>query len=198
MDCTSLQAILSGEREDDLAADESQAFEAHLRACDPCRDALARIEGELEPLVERFAPPELPAAQWERVTRAVKAEAARPALTVHAGGASRAPRALAIAAAFLLAAGIGALLPLDLFRGFQGAGSTDGLSKMPGPNDVVVGPAPTPDPEAAGSDTRAPEMAKSRVDVLVLQAPEGFESGEMSFDCADERMLLIYVREKDL
>jgi hypothetical protein len=198
MDCTSLQAILSGEREDDLGPAESQAFDAHLRACDACRDALARVEGELEPLVDRFAPPELPAAQWDRVTRAVKAEAARPALTVHAGGVSRAPRALAIAAAFLLAAGIGALLPLDLFKsGLPGGGATDGLSQMPGPSGIV-GPGPTPAPDAAGADTGLPEVAKSRVDVRWHQAEEGFESGELLFDCADERMVLIYVRQKDL
>lgn len=198
MDCSSLQAILSGEREADLTAAESQAFDAHLRACDACRDALARVEGELEPLVERFAPPELPAAAWERVTQAVKAEAARPSLTVHAGGgASRAPRALAIAAAFLLAVGIGALLPLDLFKPLPGGVDGSGLSKMPGPNEIV-GPAPAP-PEEAGSERPTVEVAKSRVDVRSREVDEGrFESGTMMFDCADEQMVLIWVREKDL
>jgi len=194
MDCTSLQAILSGEREDDLSPAESQAFDVHLRACDPCRDALARVEGELEPLVERFAPPELPAAAWDRVTRVVKAEAARPALTVHAGGATRAPRALAIAAAFLLAVGIGALLPLDLFKPLPGGVDGSGLSKMPGPSDLVA-PLPPPSPTSTGV---VPDVAKSRVEVRWHQTEEKFESDSMTFDCADEQMVLIWVREKDL
>lgn len=195
MDCTSLQAILSGEREEDLAPAESQAFDVHLRACDACRDALARVEGELEPLVERFAPPEVSAAQWERVTRTVKAETARPALMVHAGGgATRAPRALAIAAAFLLAVGIGALLPLDLFK--MPAVDSSSLNQMPGPNDIVP-PAPAP-VSGDGAEPQVTEVAKARVDVLMLQSPEGFEAAEMAFPCADEQMVLIYVREKDL
>ncbi len=193
MDCTNLQAILSGEREDDLSPAESQAFDAHLRACDPCRDALARVEGELEPLVERCAPPELSAAQWDRVTRAVKAEVGKPALTVHAGGATRAPRWLAIAAAFLLAVGIGALLPLDLFK-MPGAVDGGGLSKMPGPNDLVV-PPPRATTEA---EPTVVEVARARVDVRALDDVEGFETDKMTFDCADEQMVLIWVREKDL
>lgn len=184
MDCTTLQAILSGERADDLDAAESQAFEVHLRACEPCRDVLARGEDELAPLAERMEPPALPEAAWDRVTRAVKAEAARPALVVHAGGSSR---LVAVAAAFLLAVGLGALLPLDLLQGLT---STDGaLGKMHVPTRRPLDPAPAA-PSAAGV------VKGSRAEVHALEFDASrFDAVAIVYDCGDEEVVLISVRD---
>lgn len=193
MDCTTFQAILSGQVEDDLGPAESQALEAHLRACDPCRDALAHAEDELAPLVERMEPPEVPAAAWDRVTRAVRAEAARPVLVVHPGGAApaRFPRGLMIAAAFLIAAGIGALLPLDMFKGVGGA---DALSRMPGPVKIDP-PPPAPSPGSPASTSPA-IVAGTRAEVRRLEFdPRRFDAMAMVYDCGDEDVVLITVRD---
>lgn len=205
MDCTTLQAILSGEVPDqapgldapDLDDDESQAFETHLRACDACRGALAGAEGELEPLVGLMEPPALPAAAWDRVTRAVRQEAARPALVVHAGGQARFPRGLAVAAAFLIAVGIGALLPLDLLQGLSADRIT---SAAPGP---LLGPAP-PAPPPVTPDRPAPSVSGGQqvllggthVDVRRLEFDERrFDATALVYDCGDERVVLISVRD---
>lgn len=180
MDCTTLQAIFSGARADDLSDAEGAAFEQHLRACEPCRTKLAEAEELLEPLVERMEPPAVPAGAWDRVTRAVKAEAARPVLTVHAGsGAGKAPRWLAIAAAFLLAAGLGALLPLDWVPG-----RSQISSNVPPSVDT---PAPPPS-----------ETALERVTLVSTQAPDHVVADHVYFDCNDEQVLLISIRDKDL
>lgn len=184
MDCTNLQAIFSGARADDLSDTESAAFEQHLRTCERCREGLALAEEGLEPLVETMDPPAISDAQWDKVTRAVKLEASRPVLTLHAGGsASRAPRALAIAAAFLLAAGLGALMPLEWIPGR----SSDVSSKLPGAIDVQPLP-PSPAPSDIGQ----------RVVVTALEAGDGVDVSHMYFDCGDEQVLLIAVRDKDL
>jgi hypothetical protein len=184
MDCTTLQAIFSGARQDDLSDAEAAAFEQHLRACDPCREKLAEAEEQLAPLVDSMEPPAVPDAAWDRVTRAVKAEAARPVLTVHAGGgASKAPRWIAIAAAFLLAAGLGALMPLDWIPGRD----SRVVSNIPSSVEDVRPPAPP----SVGTP-------QARVAVVTAQGGERFLADHMHFDCADEQVLLISVRDKDL
>lgn len=211
MDCTTLQAILSGQADADLGDAESQAFEAHLRACDACREALAQAEGELEPLVERMEPPALPEAAWDRVTQAVKdsvvsrrettREPARPALVVHAGGASgtRFPRGVAIAAAFLIAVGIGALLPLDMFKGLNGSA----VSATPG-GPIDINPAPPPAPRPLNPDDRgAPSTASTpalvvgtHAEVRRLEFDAGrFDATAIVYDCGDEDVVLISVRD---
>ncbi|MCO5171501.1 MAG: hypothetical protein M9894_34805 [Planctomycetes bacterium] len=183
MDCTSLQAILSGERADDLDVAESQAFEAHLRACEGCRDALARGEDELAPLVERMEPPALPAGAWDRVTKAVQADAARPALVVHGGGGGGS-RLVAIAAAFLLAVGLGALLPLDLLRGLSPDGA---LSTMPSAPPVQ---------RTAPDTTSGGRVKGSRVEVQALEFDgRRFDAMALVYDCGDEEVVLITVRD---
>lgn len=198
MDCTTLQAILSGQVEDDLGAAESQAFEAHLRACDGCREALAQAEGELESLVERMEPPTLPAPAWDRVTQAVKAEAARPAWVVHPGGdtaGARFPRAVAIAAAFLIAVGIGALLPLEMFQGLTGPA----VSATPGPIDINPAPPPAPRPsiDAQGAPSSGPSLvAGTHAEVRRLEFDaQRFDATAMVYHCGDEDVVLINVRD---
>lgn len=200
MDCTTLQAILTGQVDRDLDAADSDAFEAHLRACDACREVLAQAEGELEPLVERMEPPVLPAAAWDRVTQAVKAEAARPALVVHPGGAAgtRFPRGLAVAAAVLIAVGIGALLPLDMIRGLEPRGA---LSANPG--GIDINPAPPLPPPAPVTDRAAPStpsspaiVAGTHVEVRRLEFDAArFDATALVFDCGDEDVVLINVRD---
>lgn len=202
MDCTTLQAILTGQVEDDLGAAESQAFEAHLRACDACREVLAQAEGELEPLVEHMEPPVLPAAAWERVTQAVKADVARPALVVHPGGASsgaRFPRGVAVAAAFLIAVGIGALLPLEMFKGL----TQPPVSATPGPIDINPAPPPAPRPIDGPGSTPPSSTASGPVIVAGTHAEvrrlefdaARFDATAVVFDCADEDVVLITVRD---
>ncbi len=203
MDCTTIQAILSGQVEDDLGAAESQAFEAHLRACDACREALAQAEGDLEPLVEHMEPPALPAAAWDRVTQAVRSEAARPALVVHAGGA-RFPRGVAVAAAFLIAVGIGALLPLDMFKGLTGPA----VSQFPGPVDLNPAPPPAPrplddrGPTSPGPASSGPAAAGAAIVAGTHAEVRGLEFDARRFDatalvyhCGDEDVVLINVRD---
>lgn len=190
MDCKSLQAILGGERADDLSTPESEAFDRHLDACAPCRDFLARAEDELDALADRLEPPQVSPAAWEKVNRTVKAEAARPILTVHAGGGSAA-RAFAIAAALLLAVGIGFLLPLDLFRA-PSSGSP--LSSGVGTEATIpVNPPTTPtDPGPP-----APLPAASVV-CETLECEPPFEAEKVYLDCGDEQMLVVFVRDKSL
>jgi hypothetical protein len=187
MDCKSLQAILAGERADDLSTTESEAFDRHLEACAPCRDSLARAEDELEALADRMEPPSIAPAAWDKVTRAVKAEATRPILTVHAGGG--AARAFAIAAALLLAVGIGFLLPLDLIRG-DGKGQFSAV----GTDAVNVNPPPLTPTESS----TPPSLPATSVVCETLEVEPPFEAEKMYLDCGDEQMLVIFVRDKSL
>src|SRR5579871_342759 len=75
MDCTEFLTIVAGEREDDLTAMESNAFEAHLESCGACRESVARAEEDLERLAHLADPPPLAAGAWARVDEAVRVQA---------------------------------------------------------------------------------------------------------------------------
>jgi hypothetical protein len=200
MDCTTLQAIFSGDHADDLDPAAGDAFEQHLRACDRCRDALARAEGDLEPVVQLLEPPALPPEAWGRVTQKVKAEAARPVLKVHAGGGL--PRGLAIAAAVLLAVGVGLFLPLDLFR--QGGpaspnGGVSDISHAVPPTPVAPSTDRTPTSPAAPSTPSQPASpaVATRAKVTKLECDSTRFAADFTwFDAGGEQVL--YVRVHDL
>ena len=82
MDCSKFQAIVAGEREDDLSSAESEGFEAHLESCVPCRESVSRAEEDLERLASLADPPLVAASAWARVDEAVRVELRRPAMPV--------------------------------------------------------------------------------------------------------------------
>src|SRR5437588_824860 len=97
MDCPVFLSIVSGEREDDLTAAESQAFEAHLDACATCREAVARAEEDLQRLSVLAEPPAVAAAAWSRIDDAVRAQArTKPGRENPFSEAFEAPKAAAI------------------------------------------------------------------------------------------------------
>lgn len=75
MDCTEFQAIVAGEREEDLSQAESLGFETHLDGCATCREAVSRAEEDLERLQQLADPPPVSASAWLRVDEAVRVEA---------------------------------------------------------------------------------------------------------------------------
>ena len=75
MDCSEFQAIVAGEREDDLSSAESEGFEAHLESCVPCRESVSRAEEDLERLSALADPPLVAASVWARVDEAVRVQA---------------------------------------------------------------------------------------------------------------------------
>ncbi len=75
MDCSEFQAIVAGERADDLSSAESEGFEAHLESCVPCRESVSRAEEDLERLSALADPPLLAASVWARVDEAVRLQA---------------------------------------------------------------------------------------------------------------------------
>lgn len=168
MDCAEVIKVLAGERGEDLDELSSRAFETHLAACNGCREALALAEQELEPLLRRLAEPDVSDAAWARVGAAVAAEAATPPpIPFPAGGKAGqrgVPLALAAAAAFLLALGIGFFIPLEPIFGPAGGPAT---SKLEG-----IETAPPP------AATDLPKPGK----VLRLEAGPRFEARQLAVD----------------
>lgn len=189
MDCATFTLIVTGERSTDLSRDESAAFDAHLDACAKCRDALAHAEDELQPLVERMTPPELPAEQWARVHAAVKAEAAL--------GVPRERRAIplyvAIAAAVLFTLTVGLLFPLDVITGQKGAG---------GDQSAYLHLPVTEPPRSAGPPQEPSEKHPVVVDAASLSFGERYEGGVNYLNEGEDEpgpsIPCIYVAEKNL
>ncbi len=75
MECTEFQAIVAGEREEDLSTTDSLGFESHLDSCASCREAVSRAEEDLERLGQIADPPLVSSSAWMRVDEAVRAEA---------------------------------------------------------------------------------------------------------------------------
>jgi hypothetical protein len=189
MDCATFTLIVTGERSTDLSHDESAAFDAHLDACARCRDALAHAEDELQPLVDRMAPPELPAAQWARVDAAIKAEAAK--------GVPRERRAMplfiAIAAAILFTLTVGLLFPLEVFTGAKPVGGSAALDRS------VTEGQPAESPQVFGIPAEPTAACPVVIDRATVSAGEKFEADVHYFN--EEQALpgtvlaCLYVRE---
>lgn len=79
MNCTDFQAIVAGEREEDLGREEALAFERHLDSCEACGAAVARAEADLDRLAGALEPPALAASAWASVDAAVSAALRAPA-----------------------------------------------------------------------------------------------------------------------
>jgi anti-sigma-K factor RskA len=183
MDLDTFKSILAGERADDLSPEESVALERLLEQQLGARDALAQGEDELTQLVDLLEPPEPSEAAWERVTHAVRAQAAQasPATSHPAPAPMVWPVVLAVAAALALVVGLALMAPPDFLRG-----GNDPTAALVGEQDTAKDPVPQnklPDPPLSDQPSGAI--------VLELEAGDGFRAAEFVVD----GLLVINVEE---
>jgi hypothetical protein len=154
MDCTQLETIFAGDREEDLSDAESTAFEAHLSDCSKCLERLAEAEDAVASLPE-WSPPEPSEIQWAAVEAGIKVKIEPPPLKV---GGSQLPMFLAMAAAFLLIAGLGFVLTTTPTPD----GSRDNVGMIP----------PTDGGDGAAVHPASPGGAAEATDVQVFSGYE--------------------------